>query len=115
MIRFIAYVGPKDIKRTQNDSKSWHEFPQGVTIDADALGFSQERIKFLLKSNVFQVRTIAGEKRAPVKVAESKKSNESPVVSPRLEPPRLICGCGFVAKSAFGLQSHQRWCRKNAR
>ena len=29
-----------------------------------------------------------------------------------MEPPRHICGCGFVAKSAAGLKVHQRACRE---
>lgn len=28
-----------------------------------------------------------------------------------IKPPRHICKCGFVAKSASGLKNHQRSCR----
>jgi len=94
MLRYIAYVGPKSEKRIQDDSKRWHEFPRGVTVDAIELGFSEERIKFLLKSGVFQLS--AG---VPVPL-------EKPV-----EKPKPICPkCGFEAKSLSGLRLHQRWC-----
>ena len=31
-------------------------------------------------------------------------------VSTHMDPPRFICGCGFVARSAAGLKKHQRSC-----
>lgn len=105
MIRYLAYIGPKPAKRIQDDSKCWHEFPYGITVDAVALGFSDMRIKFLLKSGVFQLRSSAGEvspKVAPVPL-------EQPV-----EKPKPICPqCGFEAKNLSGLRLHQRWCKSS--
>jgi hypothetical protein len=111
MIQYIAYVGPKTVKQVQNDSKTWHEFPQGVTVDALQLGFSEDRIKVLIKSGVFQWRSSDGEVHLHTVVKEPLEDVlvENP---PPMEPPRHICGCGFIAKSDFGLRSHQRACKK---
>jgi hypothetical protein len=109
MLRYIAYVGPKSEKRIQDDSKRWHEFPRGVTVDAIELGFSEERIKFLLKSGVFQLRSSANEVRPKVTVPDPNEPKVKPMIDKALRPDRNICGtCGFVAKSPFGLQAHQR-------
>ena len=107
MLQYIAYVGPKDSKRVQNDSqpKRWVEFSQGQTVDAIEAGFSPARIKFLLKSGVFQLRASAANTRTVV-VNESKESEAMEY----MQPPRNICGCGFVAKSKAGLVAHKRHC-----
>jgi len=40
---------------------------------------------------------------------QSEVPSEVPA-STHMLPPRFLCGCGFVAKSAAGLKSHQRKC-----
>lgn len=104
MIRHIAYVGPKDCKRIQDDSKRWHEFPQGVTLDAVELGFSEDRIKFMLKSGVFQLRE-------GVVTTVPLEEPAKPIPEKQSPSPAVCSKCGFVAKSKSGLLLHQRWCK----
>ena len=46
-------------------------------------------------------------------IDKDEASEEQPKQDPNpfMEPPRHICACGFVAKSAAGLKAHQRACK----
>jgi hypothetical protein len=103
MVQYIAYIGPKPFKRIQDDAKVWHEFQQGVTMDALAMGFSDDRIKWMLKSGVFQLRSGEPEPSPPKQVEPSPLGEVDARTCPK---------CGRVAKTKAGLMSHMRFCQK---
>jgi hypothetical protein len=108
MIRYIAYVGPKPLKKVEAPGGRFIEFPQGETVDLQETDLPHERARELLRTGVFQLRSAMADKSKVVPV----KTPENPDGNPFMEPPRYICACGFVAKSGGGLAAHMRACSK---
>lgn len=98
-IKYLAYIGPKDVKKVRAPKNVTVIFPKGVTVDISDTGIPDWRVKELIRSEVFQVRSSMD----PLEVLEP----ETPAVE---ETPQHICACGKVCKTASGLKSHQKSC-----
>lgn len=56
MIRYLAYIGPKSVKRISLPGGRWQEFPKGTTVDLLETGVSETLAKELLRTGLFQLR-----------------------------------------------------------
>jgi hypothetical protein len=96
MIRFLSYIGTKDVKAINIACGRKVVFTRGEPVDIVEAGMEQRKAKQILKTGLFKLH---GEKAVPFDIPEA-----DPVVDPN------TCTCGKVCKNLAGLKAHQRRC-----
>lgn len=93
MTRYLTYVGSRSVKVVPREHGNHFTFPRGQKVDTAAIKMRPEQVDELAGSRLF---VLSGGATTPVK--------------PKLNPPRKICGCGYVAPSEDILAEHRRRC-----